>query len=114
MIPQAGDRIDYGGTPRQVIGHLRYPSPPEPGAIVGPNAWGEKCVVLATVGGVTLIGLAIVSDIEAATDRIAESGPASLHEIRARRVLMKAARPLPAARPADSAPPGRRRSLAER
>lgn len=88
MIPAVGDRIDYAGKSRQVIGHLRYPAPPEPGAIVGPNGWGEKCVVLGTVDGVTLIGRAIVSDIEAATDRIAVSGgsPVSLHEIRAHRV----------------------------
>lgn len=86
MIPANGDRIEYGGRQRQVIGRLRYPTPPEPGAIIGPNGWGEKCVILGTVEGVTLIGLAIMSDIEAATDRIAALGPASLHENRAHRV----------------------------
>ena len=110
MIPAVGARIDYGGTPRQVIGHLHYPEPPEVGAIVGPNGWGEKCVVLGTVDGVTLIGLAIVSDIDAATDRIAASGPASPHEIRAHRVRMNAARPLPATRSDIVTPPARRRS----
>ena len=83
MIPAVGDRIDYGGKSRQVVGRLRYPSPPDPGTIIGPNGWGEKCVVLATVDGVTLIGRAIVADIEAALVEIVAFGPRSVAETRA-------------------------------
>lgn len=61
----------YNGTDRRVFGRLRYPDPPEPGTLVGPNGWGETCVVLGTVDGVTLIGRAIVPDMEAARDRVA-------------------------------------------
>jgi hypothetical protein len=86
----------YEGRARKVLGRLHYPEPPEPGTIVGPNAWGEKCVVLGTVvegdRPTTLIGLAITDDITRATDRIqglngqVASGPRSLQERRANRV----------------------------
>jgi hypothetical protein len=84
------DRLEtypYEGKDRRVIGRLHYPEAPEPGAIVGPNGWGEKCVVLGTVTEAdrptTLIGLAVTDDVTRATARIAEAGPRSLPETRA-------------------------------
>lgn len=65
------ETFSYNGTDRQVFGRLRYPEPPEPGTLVGPNGWGETCVALGTVDGVTLIGRAIVSDMQAARARTA-------------------------------------------
>lgn len=86
----------YEGRDRNVLGTLRYPEPPEPGTIVGPDAWGEPCVVLGTDDGVTSIGLAIADDISRATDRInglngqSSSGPRSLYERRSDRVRFNA------------------------
>jgi hypothetical protein len=86
------DTISYEGKNRRILGRLRYPDPPEPGTIVGPNGWGEKCVILGTVDGATLVGLAITDDISRATARIqgldgqTASGPRSLQERRANRV----------------------------
>lgn len=87
----------YEGRDRNVIGRLRYPEPPEPGTIVGPNSWGEKCVILGTEGGVTLVGLAIGEDIGRATERIngldgrSPAGPRSRTERRADRAGFSAA-----------------------
>lgn len=95
-MPDQMETIEYEGKNRQVTGRLRYPEPPEPGTIVGPNAWGEKCVILATVDGVTLVGLAIADDISRATARIqgldgqTASGPRSLQERRVNRVAFNA------------------------
>lgn len=79
-MPDQMETIGYEGKNRRVIGRLRYLEPPDVGAIVGPNAWGEKCVVLATVDGVTLVGLAIQDDMARAAARRAALGPASLLE----------------------------------
>jgi hypothetical protein len=82
----------YEGKNRRVIGRLRYLEPPEPGTIVGPNGWGEKCVILGTEQGVTMVGLAITDDISRATARIqgldgqTASGLRSLQERRVNRV----------------------------
>lgn len=83
MIPAVSDRIDYGGSQRLVIGRLSYSEPPEPGTLIGPNAWGETCVVLATVDGVTLIGLATQPDVAEASAYAANFGPRSPVEDRA-------------------------------
>lgn len=75
------ETIEYEGKTRRVIGRLHYPEPPVPGTLIGPNAWGETCVVLAS-DDVTLIGLAVVSDVTAASERLDE--PQSLAEFRTR------------------------------
>jgi len=51
---------------RAVVGQLHYPSPPEPGTILGPNAWGELVVVLGTEEGTTYLGLATADEVAAA------------------------------------------------
>jgi hypothetical protein len=95
-MPDQMETIPYEGKDRRVIGRLRYLEPPEPGTLVGPNAWGEKCVILATVNGVTLVGLAVAGDIDRATVRIqgldgqTPSGPRSLQERRVNRVAFNA------------------------
>jgi hypothetical protein len=83
MLPEVGDRVDYRGQQRQVIGYLRYGLPPEPGTLVGPNGWGETCVVLGTVGSVTLIGRATRPDVDQAETDVA--APRSLFELAAMR-----------------------------
>jgi hypothetical protein len=68
----------YGDKDRRVLGVLTYPHQPRPGTLVGPNGWGEICVVLGPLpGGRTAIGLAIKPDMVAAAARIAEHGPES-------------------------------------
>jgi len=82
---KVGDRVDYQGGRRQVTGRLHYPTPPVPGTLVGPNGWGEVCVVLGTVAGLTLLGLAIRDDFAAAFVATAVAGgvdPRSLFERR--------------------------------
>jgi hypothetical protein len=79
--PEIGDRLNYEGAQRQIRGRLTYGRPPEPGTLVGPNGWSEACVVLGTVGGVTLIGLATAADVERARAVIAATGPRSRYEI---------------------------------
>lgn len=80
------ETIEYDGRVRQITGRLHYSDPPDPGSIVGPNAWGETCVVLGNrvEDGrlTTLIGLAITTDAEAAIHRIDE--PQTLAEFRTR------------------------------
>lgn len=73
----APQMVEYEGKQRHVAGRLRYPEPPEPGTLIGPNAWGERCVVLATAGGESLIGLATVEDVDRARAAVAEGGPRS-------------------------------------
>jgi hypothetical protein len=91
-MPDQMETITYEGKSRRILGRLRYPEPPEPGTIVGPNGWGEKCVILDTIDGETLVGLAITDDISRATARIqgldgqVASGPRSLQERRQNRV----------------------------
>lgn len=76
------ETIEYEGKKRRVIGRLHYQEPLAPGTLIGPNAWGETCVVLAVPDDVTLIGLAVVSDVTAASERLDE--PQSLAEFRTR------------------------------
>lgn len=67
---QVGDRVpmrrdgDEAAQQRQVKGFLRYPEPPAPGTLVGPNGWGETCLVLGTRLDRTAIGLATNDDFE--------------------------------------------------
>jgi hypothetical protein len=75
------ETISYHGKMRQVRGRLRYPTPPAPGTIVGPNDMGETLVIFGTVAdGSSLVGLAIVDDMERCRARVAVHGPASVHE----------------------------------
>lgn len=75
----------YEGQARQVVGRLRYPSPPPPGALVGPNCFDEPLVVLGTElengEPITLVGRAIHSDVQAAGERTSKGDPISLFEI---------------------------------
>lgn len=72
--------IDYNGQQKFVAGRLKYPTPPEPGTILGPNTVGEHLVVLGTdeESGESLIGYAGQPEIAAAVDR----DPQSLTEFR--------------------------------
>ena len=74
------ETIQYEGRTRQVRGRLHYPGPPAPGTIVGPNDMAETLVLFGTDERGTLVGLAIVDDMERARDRAAVHGPASVHE----------------------------------
>lgn len=76
-MSDAPETVTFEGRQRQVVGRLHYPEPPEPGTLVGPNGWGERCVVLGASGADTLIGLAIADDISRATAVVARSGPRS-------------------------------------
>lgn len=84
-VPAKGDRVMYEGSLRTVAGRLRYPEPPIPGTITGRTAFLERCVVLATIDGVTLLAIAIAEDFERADARLAESGPLSPDEAAALR-----------------------------
>lgn len=76
----APERVEHAGKMRQVVGRLTYPEPPEPGTIVGYGRGIETLVVLGTVDGVSLMGRAIVSDMDAAAERVSDAGPASMAE----------------------------------
>jgi len=58
---------------RAVAGSARYPSPPEPGTIVGPNAFGEHLVVVGTEGGVTTFSYVTTDDVTASLEREPQS-----------------------------------------
>ncbi|MFI7608760.1 hypothetical protein ACIBTV_27120 [Micromonospora sp. NPDC049366] len=74
---------EYAGQQRFVAGRLRYPTPPEPGAIVGPNTTSEYMVVLRQDGADTLVGFATTEDRVSAMRRaVIESDPRSLTEYR--------------------------------
>lgn len=73
--------VDYHGTARFVAGRAHYPTPPEPGTIVGPNTLGEHLVVLGQDGPATLIGYATVDDLRAAArEATTTGGPRSVAE----------------------------------
>lgn len=55
---------------RYFAGTARYPSPPEPGTIVGPTEVGEFLVVLWTDDGVTTFGYATQPEIEASRGKM--------------------------------------------
>lgn len=77
-MKDAPELYAYDGKMRRVLGKLTYPQQPRPGVLVGPDAWGEICVVLGPLpDGRTVLGLAVRSDIVAATARIIEHGPES-------------------------------------
>jgi hypothetical protein len=63
--------VEYQGKKRHVCGRARYPSPPEPGTIVGPkDITRESLVVLAQDGEWTLFGYATVGDLDDAARRL--------------------------------------------
>lgn len=74
--------VDHITGRRLVAGRLRYPSPPEPGTIVGPkDITREHLVVLTTTpAGWTLFGYASDADLTAALTHAYLDGPRSLNE----------------------------------
>lgn len=73
--------IEYAGQQRFVAGRLRYPTPPEPGTILGPNETREDLVVLGQDGAATLVGYATTEDRAAAMRRaVLEGNPRSARE----------------------------------
>lgn len=75
--------IEYAGQERFIAGRLRYPTPPAPGTILGPNETQEDLVVIGQDGDHTLVGYATTEDRAAAMRRsILEGNPHSVREHR--------------------------------
>lgn len=68
--------FDYDGQQRFVAGRLRYPTPPAPGTILGPNDFREYLVVLGDDGEYSLVGYATTEDKAAALRRTILEGDA--------------------------------------
>lgn len=77
-ISKGDELMDY--TPEQIIGQLRYPTPPEPGTVVGPDSEGTFYVVLGapdgTTHGMTDMGRATYNDLNGIKERAAQKLPA--------------------------------------
>ncbi len=57
------ETFEYQGRTRRTAGRLHYPDAPEPGTLVGPNAFGEVLVVLTTIGADTWLSPATNADV---------------------------------------------------
>lgn len=84
-----GGSVEYGGALRFVAARGRYPSPVEPGTIVGPrDITREHLIALKTEpDGWTLFGYATDADLAAALANAYEHGPRSVNEHIARQVF---------------------------
>lgn len=70
--------LDEAALRRPIAGRLRYPTPPDPGTIVGPAWTGELLTVIGQDSqGRTVLGYATVDELAALP---APAGPRSLTE----------------------------------
>lgn len=88
-LSTVGQTVEYAGALRLVAGRARYPSPVEPGTIVGPkDITREHLVAIGTdADGMTLFGYATDADLTAALTNAYLNGPRSTNEHKAARIF---------------------------
>lgn len=74
---------------RPIAGRLRFPSPPQPGTILGPKVITRELVVVLGQDeeGFTVLGYAQYAELDAARDRVLEGDIRSVTEWRSRASL---------------------------
>lgn len=83
------ETFEYLDRQRRVAGRVRYPEPPEPGTITGRTAFGERCVVLGTVAGLTLMAVADTTDLGLAVGHEPQSPAEAARDQRETRLRLR-------------------------